>query len=395
MKSNDNFITQVLLENRRRERRLSDYACKSRNAIRKHPEQVPDDKNIRPAFTHDTDRIIHSQAYSRYIDKTQVFYLFENDHITHRVLHVQFVSKIGRTIGRALKLNEDLIEAIALGHDLGHVPYGHDGESILNKICQKKKIGGFAHNVQSVRCLTSIEKSGEGLNLSLQVLDGILAHNGEMLKEMYIPQYGKTLDESEKEYHDCLQDIANCRNVRPMTLEGCVVRISDVIAYIGRDIEDAFTIELIKPADIPSDIRSVLGDNNREIIHNLIMDLIEHSYGKPHLEFSSNVFKALGKLKDFNYKKIYHNRNVKTESYKIDGMFNSLFRKYLQDMKRIKPITKIRNEYLTGMSDKYHQTTSDSRIVSDYISGMTDDFFNNQYKTLFVPSNQGYTVNSR
>ena len=166
-------------EYKREAKTLSRYACKSSESIRFKEEKIPDRSTIRPAFFHDADRIIHSKAYTRYIDKTQVFSLFENDHITHRVLHVQLVSKIARMIGRCLRLNEDLIEAIALAHDLGHVPYGHEGERYLNEICQKNNLGYFCHNAQSVKFLMELERRGKGLNLSLQVLDGVLSHNSQ------------------------------------------------------------------------------------------------------------------------------------------------------------------------------------------------------------------------
>lgn len=323
-KYNNEILSKIVLNNLQRERKsLFKYACRSNKGIRKYPkkEKVLDRENIRPIFFHDTDKIMHSFAYSRYIDKTQVFYLFENDHITHRVLHVQFVSKIGRVIGRCLKLNEDLIEAIALGHDLGHVPYGHDGEKVLNTLCKKNKIGCFCHNAQSVRFLMEIENAGEGLNLSLQVLDGILAHNGEILKEEYIPDYGKTWERFEEEYWKCFNEENYGKKIYPMTLEGCVVRISDVIAYIGRDIEDAKTLKLIKTNDIPIEIRRTLGASNDKIINNLVMDLIKKSYGKDYLTFSKDIFKALEDLQKFNLENIYFDPRIKTQTPKIENMF--------------------------------------------------------------------------
>ena len=170
-----------------RESLLSENACKSNESIRLKQES----KDLRPEFFRDIDRIIHSQGYTRYIDKTQVFSFIENDNITHRVLHVQLVSKVARTIGRALRLNEDLIEAIALGHDIGHTPFGHAGEAFLNNICIDEDLGFFCHNAQSVRILKDIEK----LNISIQVLDGILAHNGEMLLNKYEPNKSKTTND--------------------------------------------------------------------------------------------------------------------------------------------------------------------------------------------------------
>ncbi len=346
-------FSKIVINNFNRERRtLSKHACMSRKGIRKDPdrERVPDRENIRPIFFHDTDRIIHSLAYSRYIDKTQVFYLFENDHITHRVLHVQFVSKIARVIGRCLRLNKDLIEAIALGHDLGHAPFGHDGESILNDICKRKGIGFFCHNAQSVKFLEEIEKGGEGLNLSLQVLDGILSHNGEILWQEYRPRYDKDWDIFEEEYKNCFEVDGFSSKLVPMTLEGCVVRIADVIAYIGRDIEDAITIKLIDRKEIPRSVKDIIGDTNDQIINNLVMDLIKNSYGKNYLKFSNDKYKALDELKRFNYERIYKNPKIK-EHDKIQRMFEQLFDKYLDDIEKENRGSTIYTEFLDKLGN--------------------------------------------
>ena len=216
---------------------LSKYACKSENAIL----LKEDNDDIRPPFFRDIDRTIHSLGYTRYIDKTQVYSFTKNDHITHRVLHVQLVSKIARTIGRSLKLNEDLIEAIALGHDIGHTPFGHKGEKYLNDICVKENIGYFCHNAQSVRVLRALEK----LNISIQTLDGILAHNGEILINKYEYNSNKTKDDFSKELNDTFNKEDYSKKIIPMTLEASVVRLSDIIAYIGRDIEDSIKINNI------------------------------------------------------------------------------------------------------------------------------------------------------
>ena len=392
----DKIITsKILLNNKKREETLFPYACKSSNGIRKHPEleKIPDEKNIRQVFFHDIDKIIHSLTYTRYIDKTQVFYLFKNDHITHRVLHVQFVSKIGRVIGRCLNLNEDLIEGISLGHDLGHAPYGHDGEKLLNKLCMDNGIGFFCHNAQSVRFLMDIENRGMGLNLSLQVLDGILAHNGEMLNEKYKPDYKKTYEDFEKEYKKCFTDENYSEKIFPMTLEGCVVRISDVIAYLGRDIEDAIALRLIDREDIPSAITDILGNSNDKIVNALASDIIENSYGKDYLKFSKDIFKALILLKDFNYENIYLNPKIKTEFHKIENMFNQLFKQYHSDLKN--KDSHIHRHFLDNLGANYHKNTDEKRIVIDFISGMTDDFFNSQYKKLFFPQSYGYFLSYR
>ncbi len=392
MKSKKIF-SEIVLNNANREGKiLAKYACKSKNGIRKFPEKekIIERRNIRPIFFHDTDKIIHSRAYSRYIDKTQVFYLFENDHITHRVLHVQFVSKIGRVIGRCLRLNEDLIEAISLGHDLGHVPYGHDGEKVLNEICNKEKIGCFVHNAQSVKFLMELEQDGKGLNLSLQVLDGILTHNGEMLSRKYRPDYAKDWKKFEEEYSHCFREKKYSTKIFPMTMEGCVVRISDVIAYIGRDIEDAITLKVIKRKDIPEGIIRIIGNTNDKIINTLVMDLITNSYNKDYITFSNDIFSALRDLKEFNRANIYSNDQIKKETPKIENMFRQLFEKFLDDLQNKNNESPFYRHYLKDIDDNYRRKTDKKRIIIDFIAGMTDDFFNNQFKEIFVPKSYGY-----
>jgi dGTPase len=224
-------------------KQLSDRAASNRYAIRRALEERRD-TDYRQDFSIDVDRILHAHAYARYIDKTQVFYLVKNDHITHRVLHVQLVSKIARTIGRYLRLNEDLIEAISLGHDIGHAPFGHDGERYLSKLCEYYGIGSFQHNVQSVQFLDKVERKGMGWNLCLQTLDGILCHDGEVHDQMLQPEKQKTFDTLDRELAIKIKDPRS--TLTPMTLEGCVVRMADTIAYIGRDIEDAIRLNLLK-----------------------------------------------------------------------------------------------------------------------------------------------------
>jgi dGTPase len=383
----------IVLNNIRRERgSLSSYACSSRKASRRKENKVPDRINIRPAFAHDADRIIHSRAYARYIDKTQVFSLFENDHITHRVLHVQLVSKIARVIGRCLRLNEDLIEAIALGHDLGHVPYGHDGEAELNAICSDSGVGFFCHNAQSVKFLTEIETNGQGLNLSLQVLDGVLAHNGELLSQFYAPMRDKTWEVHTREYQQCFCEADFSKKIVPMTLEGCVVRASDVIAYVGRDLEDAITVNLIRRKEVPSGVRAILGASNDRIINALVMDLVKNSYEKDHLSFTQDIYCALRELLEFNKERIYNNPKIKTESGKVRRMFQYLFQPYLTDLESDDRSLPLWHEFLQDLPDSYRQDTPPARIVVDFISGMTDDYFNNQFEERVIPRNFGYRL---
>lgn len=384
----------IIAGNIKRESVLSKYACKSIKGERQFPERekIPDSMNIRPAFFHDADKIIHSSAYARYIDKTQVFFLFENDHITHRVLHVQFVSKIARVIGRCLRLNEDLIEAISLAHDIGHVPYGHDGERYLNALSMKSGIGFFCHNAQSVRALMELENGGKGLNLTLQVVDGILCHNGEFLNRVYEPDFNKTWDVFWDEYEKCRTVAMYDRKIRPMTLEGCVVRISDVIAYIGRDIEDAIIVGLIERSDIPEEITYILGNTNDRIINTLATDLINNSMDKNYLTFSPDVFKALEMLLKFNYSSIYHNPVKRGQDKKIEMMFRLMFDHYLTELKEKKENSGIYRKYISGMVPEYMEKNAPERIVVDYIAGMTDDYFNNEFKKHFMPESFGFSL---
>lgn len=368
------YLKQSLVD---RERALfSPYAAFTRHAVRRSPESRIQDGH-RPDFAVDSDRILHSLAYARYIDKTQVFYLVDNDHITHRVLHVQLVSKISRTIGRFLGLNEDLLEAIALGHDIGHCPFGHDGEKYLSKICQETGIGPYLHNVQSVRFLETIERKGKGLNLTLQTLDGILCHDGEIHTQELRPKSVKDFFVFDREIEEKIND--SDLPLIPMTMEGCVVRIADTISYIGRDIEDAIRLSLISRDQLPKESMSQLGDTNGTIVYCLVTDLIRNSLEKPTVAFSVDVSRALRQLKQFNLEKIYLNPRIKPESGKIKQLFKLLFERYLTDLERDNQDSIIFAKYLNEMSDDYRNKASHSEITRDFIAGMTDDFFLNQF----------------
>lgn len=357
------------------ENTYSEYAAKDADAIHLLPYQ----EDIRPTYFRDVDRIIYSLSYTRYIDKTQVFSLEDNDNISKRMVHVQFVSKIARTIGRALNLNEDLIEAIALGHDLGHVPFGHTGEAILNELSLKYDNTYFNHNVQSARLLMNVENHGKGNNISVQVLDGILCHNGEFVSDAYKP-INKTKEEFLKQYNDCYVEKEAVGRLVPMTLEGCVVRLSDVIAYIGRDIEDAIRLGVLKKEELPEDITKVLGSDNRTIINNIILDIIENSEDKTYIKMSDEVFNAVNNLKAFNYKNIYSKANTDEDINNYKKMFNELFEIYMNQLKNRDLETDIYKVFLNGMCDEYINNTNDARKVIDYIAGMTDNYFISQYK---------------
>lgn len=381
--SNLNLLSRIRDElDKNEEERLSTWACLSSNALRREEEEKIV-KGHRQNFSLDTDRILHSLAYSRYIDKTQVFYLIKNDHITHRVLHVQLVSKISRTIGRLLRLNEDLIEAISLGHDIGHAPFGHDGERFLSELSKSYGIGSFLHNLQSVRSLEKIERKGKGWNLALQVLDGILCHDGEIHSQALRPNKEKNFQKFYEEIKN-KEDDPSCE-ILPMTLEGCVVRMSDTISYIGRDIEDAIRLGLIEREDLPESCRRVLGDTNGTIVYTLVEDLVANSLGKPYVCFSEKVGEALGELKRFNGENIYTNEMPWKQTSKIKLMFKLLFERYFNDLKKGNDQSDIYREFLEGMSDEYRDNSSNAEIVRDFIAGMTDEFFLTRCQKHLIP----------
>ncbi len=342
--------------------------------LKKEPE------DIRPTYYRDIDRILYSLAYTRYMDKTQVFTHGGNDHLSRRMTHVQFVSKIGRTIGRALNLNEDLIEAASLGHDLGHTPFGHAGEAILNEISLNHNEGYFNHNIQSVRLLMNIENYGQGLNITIPVLDAIMCHNGEFPLGKYIP-CDKTKEQFLEEYHLSYHNEEILTSLKPMTLEGCIVRISDMIAYLGKDVEDGIRLGIIKKEDIPLEIVNVLGIDNRTIINTIITDIINNSYDKNYIELSPQIYTAIVKLKDFNYQNIYAKATPKEKMDYLRIVFNKVFQKYLNDLNNNNYDSSIYQSYLANMSDEY-KNNSNERIVIDYIAGMTDEYLIKQYNDI-------------
>lgn len=367
---NLNIISLAL--NERETEILSPVATLSVTGVRRFPDARLE-KGYRQTFSVDVDRILHSRAYTRYIDKTQVFYLIRHDHITHRVLHVQLVSKIARTIGRYLGLNEDLIEGIALGHDIGHTPFGHDGERFLSELCRASGIGDFHHNVQSVQFLDRVERKGKGWNLCLQTLDGILCHDGEVHNQALEPERKKTFEMIEKEM--ALKKQHSLTQLMPMTLEGCVVRMADTISYVGRDIEDAIRLNMIKRSDLPKESVDVLGDTNGTIVYHLVTDIINTSFQNTYIAFSQKISEALKRLKDFNLERIYMNPKIKKKTDTIKTLFGILFEKYLDDIENENRSSMIFKGFLEDMSEDYIQNHRKEEIVRDFIAGMTDQYF--------------------
>lgn len=315
---------------------LSPYAslsCASKGRDRYEP---PCD--IRPIYQRDRDRILHSKAFRRLKDKTQVFLTPNGDHYRTRMTHTLEVSQNARTIAKALRLNEDLVEAIALGHDLGHTPFGHAGERALNEICPYP----FEHSEQSVRLVELLEKDGQGLNLSFEVRDGIRNH-----------QTAGT----------------------PATLEGKIVRLSDKIAYIHHDMDDAIRGNILQESDIPADIRQVLGETTRERLNHMIHDIVIHSQGKPDIIMSEEVWDAMMRLRKFLFKEVYENESVKREEGKAILLVQTLYKHYLEH------IDLLPKDYL-----KYVETgTPKEIVVCDYVASMSDKFAIATFESIYIP----------
>lgn len=383
---NNEIKNQVIQLNENRASLLSSRASGNSSFIRRHyskPEEL-----LRSPFSRDSDRILHSKGYSRYIDKTQVFFLVDNDHITHRVLHVQLVSKIARTIGRALGLNEDLIEAISLGHDIGHVPYGHLGESILSKLCQEYEIGKFRHNVQAIQFLDKIENK----DLTLQTLDGILCHDGEVHNANLTPDQNLSWDNFDLK-------LEKGENIIPSTYEGCVVRFADNIAYLGRDLQDARELNLLNDSDLqefPSICKTLLDihmsdceDINWIIIDTLIKDIINSSYNEESISFSEDMSHCVKELKDYNYEKIYNNPLLYEPKPIIEKMFETLFNTFLEDFENNKSSSPIYSDMYDcpWINEDYKDEVKEKPaiLVRDYIAGMTDRYFDKKYYGIIMP----------
>ena len=325
---------------------LKDYS------VRRKPEH--DRANLwRPAFVRDAEKILHCPYYNRYGDKTQVFSLYKNDDITRRALHVQLVSRIARNIGRMLALDTDLIEAIALGHDIGHTPFGHAGEKFLDIISMEKTGRHFLHNVHSVRVLDEIFM----YNISLQTLDGILCHNGETEMRTYKPWHTESFEKFDEIYAKCYTDKDYANSIMPSTKEGCVVRISDLIAYIGKDRQDAMKTGLIR--NYESFSNSSLGNFNAAIINNMIVNVIENSLDKECISMNEECFNNLKESKRENYEKIYYSKEVSgVQKEVIAPMFTDLYKKLLFDLEnsnKNSPIFSQHVDYINN-SRKYYCT---------------------------------------
>ena len=379
-------LQQRILEDRAHGVRSS-ARCSDQSAVRRNPDR--DAPTLwRPAFVRDIEKILHLPAYNRYADKTQVFSFTHNDDITRRALHVQLVSRIARNIGAVLGLNLDLIEAIALGHDLGHTPFGHAGERFLNELTQEKSGRLFRHNIQSVRVLDNMYAR----NVSMQTLDGILCHNGELEGRHYAPKPLRGLDDYDVKVRSCQCDERAADALVPSTLEGCLVRVCDIVAYLGKDRQDAAKAHVLDGMDVFD--RGDMGRENAEIINNLTVSIIEHSYGRDCIEMDDEIFSELQRAKRQNYQYIYRSGKVEQlYSASIRPMMRELYDElYRQAADRDRSSVLCRHHIEHINEQRAHYTDADysledpHQIVTDYIASMTDDYFIALHRYLFPKS---------
>lgn len=353
------------------------YRTSDEDALRR--EERPADRSSiwRPAFVRDVEKILHMPAYNRYAGKTQVFSFRSNDDLSRRGLHVQLVARIARDIGYALGLNCDLIEAIGLGHDLGHTPFGHAGERCLNDVFHERTGRWFFHNVHSVRVLDKLY----GRNISLQTLDGALCHNGEYEQRVFELSGLSSFGEFDRVVDECVSGGGTViGHLRPMTLEGCVVRISDIIAYVGRDRQDAIEAGLLT-GDAFED--GLGGAYNSWILTHASADIIEHSYGKDRIEMSEELFAEIRRAKAENYAKIYRSSGIEGERAEVLARaFELMYERCLDDLHKLDESSFIFRHHITRIEEQlahygrtYDWRSDPEQTVVDYIASMTDGYF--------------------
>lgn len=363
----------------------NDHAFKDEDIVRRIDKDHDRATILRPAFDRDIEKIMYLPPYNRYNDKTQVFSFLRNDDVSRRGLHVQYVSKIARNIGELLGLNVKLIEAMALGHDIGHTPFGHAGEKFINQVYHDHTGRYFNHNVHSVRVLDVLYKR----NLSMQTLDGILCHNGEIAKQVQDTEYLENFEQFDNKTENCYVDKNAVKNLIPGTLEACVVRIADIIAYLGKDRIDALQIGALHDSDKFDS--KYLGRTNTKIINNLIVDIVENSYGKNHIIISEDIFDDLVVAKEQNYKMIYNKEGMNYDDIlKLQEMINLLFDKFYADLLKGDETSSIFKHHIKALTrnssnvsvDEYLQEDP-NQIVIDYLASMTDTYFMTVYQKYF------------
>lgn len=383
-------LSQELQERIREDRKkhwINPNAFQEEKVIRRKMDH--DRANLwRPAFVRDCEKILHNPYYNRYSDKTQVLSGYQNDDISRRAFHVQLVSRIARNIGQLLGLNVDLIEAVSLGHDIGHTPFGHAGERFLNKIYHEHTGRFFNHNVQSVRVLDKMVN----WNISLQVLDGVLCHNGEMRMSEYRPVSLESFEEFDARVESCYTDEEANKKQVPSTLEGCVMRVSDIIAYLGKDRQDAKKVGILSSDEVFS--LGEIGSTNAEIINNMIVNIVENSYGKDFLCMEPAYYQAFSRAKKENYEWIYKNPQVDSIYDNVRPMFEAVYEALLSQAKahdRNSILYKHHVEYLkkdVKFQEKYLEEDP-NQVVVDFIASMTDDYLIALYRELFPKGKYG------
>ncbi len=377
-------IPQELAERMEAEKADGSYArvaFDEKNAIRRFSSSKR--THLRSPFVQDCDKILYCPYFNRYSDKTQVFALYKNDDISRRLLHVLLVSRIARTIGAALNLNLNLIEAISLGHDMGHPPFAHSGERYLDAIYHGRTGRHFSHNIQSVEVLDRIFP----YNICLQTLIGIACHNGDLSCDEYHPKSLDSFDRFDTLIEDCKKDKNAIEKLVPSTLEGCVVRFADIIAYLGKDRQDADRVGFL--SDSVYDENDI-GRVNAEIINNLEVNIITNSYGKPYIKMDKDHFDAMMKARQENYEKIYRPATAAAHLEKnVRPMMEQMYEKLLTDIlngNKSSPIFTNHINYINAIkyprSLPYGDTDPDV-IVCDFIAGMTDDFFIDLFNLMF------------
>ena len=372
-----------------------------RAAGRMHPQRTPDEAVMRreanphdeatltrPAFVRDIEKIINVPAYNRYAGKTQVFSFVENDDICRRGLHVQLVSRVARGIGALLGLNVDLIEAIALGHDVGHTPFGHAGERFLSTCYHRRTGRYFNHNVHSVRVLDKLYRR----NISLQTLDGVLCHNGEFAQQRLVRGTTATFEELDALVEACDADEQTIATLRPATLEGCVVRVCDMIAYVGKDRADALDMGVLPSLDaFESDY---IGVDNARIINNLTVDIVNNSYGRDAISMSAEAFADLKRAKRQNYELIFLREGMVDDTENVvEEMFEEMYARLLDDLAHGDESSPVIRHHVSSLVAKSRSVSAEdylsqdpNRIVADYIASMTDRYFMSLYARLFPHS---------
>lgn len=383
----------ISLSNELRDKILKDNPSLQKNLEKPLRRRMEHDRpNLwRPAYVRDCEKILHSPYYNRYADKTQVFSFYKNDDISRRSLHVQLVARIAKNISSMLGLDINLTEAIALGHDIGHTPFGHAGESCINEISMEKTGRAFMHNLQSVRVLDKIFD----YNITLNTLDGILCHNGELPLDKYVPVPNESFEKFDAMVEECYLDPKASKKLIPSTLEGCVVRISDLIAYIGKDRQDSVRAKVISDESVFSS--GSLGRFNASIINNLIVNVIENSYGKNYIKLDKEYYDDLMLAMKENYELIYLSDSVRdVQQNVIKPMFAKVFESLLDDIKSSKTTSVIFRHHINYINkvrafyskESYLDINTPEDVVIDYISSMTDDYFSDLYTYLFPKSSK-------